>query len=263
MRIKNNFTVGRNKKIKEEGLLSTLNEYSSSKSSSSPSIYEKKEETAKYEQIVDLIEIFGEIQQKVGVKIKEQENRITKIKEESKKERKKADEIIEKLKEQIKKQKEDFDVEIKDSIKNSEEGINEKIALLIKDSNKDIDDKIEKTRISVVQSLALFAAFFTFVAVNVQIFTKVTNLESAMLFSLLLLGCLGLFALIIHVILNLKESKNVGILLVVIFSAFIFLGLKYGGDKELYRNEINNFKVNNSSINTLNNDQASTSPNFK
>jgi len=173
-------------------------------------------------------------------------------------------EVIFKQNKNIENQQKDIKKDIEDSktrIKNQKKFF----AKRIKTSNRKINSKIEDAKTGTTESLALFAAFFTFVAVNVQIFTKVTNLRSAMWFSILLLGCLGFFAVIVHLIILKREYKKISIIigvLLVIFSIFISLGLIFGNEK-LYENEGNNLKVNNSSINTLNNDQASTSPKIK
>jgi len=88
---------------------------------------------------------------------------------------------------------------------------------------KESEKKIQNSQTNVIEALALFAAFFTFVAVNVQIFTKVTDLYSAAWFTLLLLGALGFFAILVDVIIN--QDKKLSIFLSFIFMFFIACAL--------------------------------------
>lgn len=108
---------------------------------------------------------------------------------------------------------------------------------------KELEKEIKKTQTSVIEALALFAAFFTFVAVNVQIFTGVTHLKSAMWFTVLLMGALGFFALIVHIIIR-EEDKYFNfeygkfkiyisrkIIFLIIFLSFVYFAL-YAVDNE-------------------------------
>jgi len=87
--------------------------------------------------------------------------------------------------------------------------IKKELVIQKEENNKlitEFDNKIKSSEKSIIESLALFAAFFTFISVNVQIFTRVKDLKSAMWFTLLLFCCLGLFAWMVHVLIN-KEVK--------------------------------------------------------
>ncbi|MFH1392518.1 MAG: hypothetical protein ABIG90_02455, partial [bacterium] len=111
-----------------------------------------------------------------------------------------------------------------------------------------ITTNIANNQIRNIEALALFAAFFTFVAINVQVFSQVENLRSAMWFSLLLLGCLGFFALLVHVIIN-TITQKAGIWQVIIlagvFAILILIALWRGGDEKLYQSNGNPIKIEN------------------
>lgn len=119
----------------------------------------------------------------------------------------------------------------------------------------EMEKRVKDAQTNVIEALALFAAFFTFVSVNVQIFAGVTNLKSAMWFTILLMGALGFFALIVHIIIK-EEDKYFNIeygkfklyisrkiLFLILFSSFICFAL-YAVDDE----KLNIIKENKESI---------------
>ena len=60
----------------------------------------------------------------------------------------------------------------------------------------DLNKRINDSTTRFVEILALFAAFFTFISINVQIFSKIDNPTKALWFVVAFSGCLGLFSLI-------------------------------------------------------------------
>ena len=108
----------------------------------------------------------------------------------------------------------------------------------------ELDERIENSQTNVIEALALFAAFFTFVAVNVQIFTRVTDLYSASWFTVLLLGALGFFAILVGVII--RKDNKLSILLSFIFMFFIACSLYVTKDVKLNNTENQeNIKIEN------------------
>ena len=100
--------------------------------------------------------------------------------------------INKELQEQIKKIS-DFDKKISDL----EKGFIEKLEQNTNNAENNADTKIKSIETKTLESLALFATLFTFISVNIQIFSKVENLGQAGIFTSLLafalLTFLGLF----------------------------------------------------------------------
>ena len=61
---------------------------------------------------------------------------------------------------------------------------------------------INKQQIRYTETLGIFVALFTFVSINIQIFSRITSLNNAMIFVILLFFCLIGFALFLKQILN-------------------------------------------------------------
>lgn len=117
----------------------------------------------------------------------------------------------------IEKLKTDYEKSLQEQAKKFEQGISkstEKFSGKTKELSKEFqtkfENKVESGKLNIIESLALFAAFFTFVSTSVQIFTKVSNLFSAMCFMILMLGLLGMFTLLIDVIVrnNFPSEKD-------------------------------------------------------
>jgi len=143
---------------------------------------------------------------------------------------------------------------VKGELKKTKVEFNDKIKKTIKETNEELSHKIDDSKLRTIETLGVFVALFTFVAVNVQIFTRVTHLRSAMWFTVLLMGALGLFSLIVHVIIN-EEDKHFNLeygklklyisrkfQLLILFLFFIFIALSIKDE------ELNIVKENKESI---------------
>lgn len=145
--------------------------------------------------------------------------------------------------------------DVKKELQEAKKEFDEKIEETIKETKIELSDKIDDSKLKTIETLGIFVALFTFVSVNVQIFTQVTYLKSAMWFTLLLMGALGFFALIVHIIIkeedkyfNLEYGKfklyiSKKILFLILFSSFICFAL-YAVDDE----KLNIIKENKESI---------------
>jgi len=144
----------------------------------------------------------------------------------------KIDNNINKLEEKLNNTEEQFKEDIKKTKKDTEIKLNNKIEETWKETNQDLSDKIDNSKLKTIETLGIFVALFTFVSVNVQIFTRVTHLKSAMWFTVLLMGSLGFFALIIHIIIN-KEKKYVSLILILSSFFIIFALYAVSNDEKL------------------------------
>ncbi|QHH97524.1 hypothetical protein [Acinetobacter dispersus] len=77
----------------------------------------------------------------------------------------------------------------------------------------DTNSELKETRNSVLGTIALFAAFFTFVSVNVNIFTKAENVTQSLIFMLsfwlCIVGFISLFFLFLNKNINTKIHKTI------------------------------------------------------
>jgi hypothetical protein len=150
----------------------------------------------------------------------------------------------------------------------NEKEFKNEISAAINKKTEDLGKKIESAKVSTIEALALFAAFFTFVSVNVQIFTKVSDLRSAMWFTILLLGSLGIFSLLTNFII---KNHDIGIklvyrkfrleisnkiILLAIAVIFIVTGLYFGKSEKLNGYE----KSNNTDTYNINCDNNVSKP---
>lgn len=72
---------------------------------------------------------------------------------------------------------------------------------------KDLD-KLEGRETRTIETLGVFVALFTFLSINIQIFSTVSDLVSAIIFSTLLGGICAFFLQIFFLILPRKSEKN-------------------------------------------------------
>lgn len=68
------------------------------------------------------------------------------------------------------------------------------------------NEEIQKNRISLIEALSIFVALFTFVSINIQVFTRVSSTVSAGIIVFLLLMCLITWSFITSLIL--RPPKN-------------------------------------------------------
>lgn len=74
--------------------------------------------------------------------------------------------------------------------------------------------------------LGIFVALFTFISVNIQIFSKVSTLNDAMVFVILMFFCLIGFVMFLHVTLN-HENKNNSVINFVILLILLLFAIGY------------------------------------
>lgn len=67
---------------------------------------------------------------------------------------------------------------------------------------KTVEEKIERDKTTAIEVLGIFVALFTFIAVNVQLFSRIADLASAIWFMLLMSGVIIGILLVIEVVLN-------------------------------------------------------------
>lgn len=84
---------------------------------------------------------------------------------------------------------------------------------------------IEQSKLNIIEGLGIFAALFTFISVNINIFTKVEYLSAAIWFMFIMLVCLVVFVFLLHIVLY-KNEKN-GKIWIGIFTLFLILILGY------------------------------------
>ncbi|WP_180050174.1 hypothetical protein [Acinetobacter sp. YH12105] len=91
----------------------------------------------------------------------------------------------------------------------------------VKNKTKDLDkivlkaeDEIKDARNSVFTTIALFAAFFTFISVNVNIFSKASSIEETLIITILMWSCILGFLILFFYFLDKKIQK--------IYSTFIW-----------------------------------------
>lgn len=113
-----------------------------------------------------------------------------------------------------------------------------------KKTAEDVADRIAKDVIEeklprYTEILGVFVALFTFVSIEIQIFSRVTSLSNAVIFTFLIFLCMTGFLFILHAIINLKSEGLKETLTSVPFMGFLiiiavdFLTISY-----LIRNDI-------------------------
>lgn len=104
--------------------------------------------------------------------------------------------VAQQVKVSIETAKEQLSVDIKKEVQES----------LLKEQNE-IKAAVDKTRNTVLASLALFASFFSFLSVNISIFSRINDLSLAAWFMLLMLACLLVFISVFFLFLFASEKK--------------------------------------------------------
>lgn len=109
--------------------------------------------------------------------------------------------------------------------------INTQVTIKTKDLDKIVlkaENEIKDARNSVFTTIALFAAFFTFISVNVNIFSKATSIEETLTITLLMWSCILGFLILFFYFLNEKIKKAyfnfMWLISFIIVAIFIFHG---------------------------------------
>ncbi|MFH1233419.1 MAG: hypothetical protein V1649_02085 [Patescibacteria group bacterium] len=111
------------------------------------------------------------------------------------------------------------------------------IVALIREQVEPIKDDLNDYKVKMIEVLAIFVALFTFISVDIQIFKSDISKLSALGFTLIMLGTLLIFIIILAYIF---DSKNKGTLLtsilitsIVLIAIGIFsIGVEYKGVKK-------------------------------
>ena len=102
---------------------------------------------------------------------------------------------------------------------NIERYVNEQLANL----EDKMDDKIDRKETKTTEILAIFITLFTFISVNVNVFTRVQDLHSAVWFMLLFTMCSLLLLSCLFLVISTK--KNYFIIAILILSMLFLIGL--------------------------------------
>lgn len=95
--------------------------------------------------------------------------------------------------------------------------------------DKLVDNKVNKViedrQIKYTEVLGVFAALFTFISINIQIFSRITSLNNALIFVILQFLCLAGFVILLDIILGNKSFLGYVIIIFasVLIPIFIFL----------------------------------------
>ncbi len=92
---------------------------------------------------------------------------------------------------------------------------------------KSVEEKVEKrvkeTEIRYTEVLGVFVALFTFISINIQIFSRITSLNNALIFVFLMFICLAGFVFLLHAIISKQRALQVIVgLILLIVAIFIF-----------------------------------------
>ncbi len=78
---------------------------------------------------------------------------------------------------------------------------------VVKNEKKELEAKIDDSKLKVIETLGIFVALFTFVSVEFQIFRSFSSWYAGASFSLIILGALTFFVLLIVDLLNKRKQK--------------------------------------------------------
>lgn len=120
------------------------------------------------------------------------------------------------------------ELKLKDLSKESSEGgsvISSQIEKAVSAAKKEIvdefDKKIEERQEKTTEILAIFITLFTFISVNVNIFTRVSDLFSAIWFVILMTACSVILVSILIILVGRDKKENFA----VFFLVLSFVGL--------------------------------------
>ncbi|MFZ2664481.1 MAG: hypothetical protein WAX66_03910 [Patescibacteria group bacterium] len=96
------------------------------------------------------------------------------------------------------------------------------IEKLVKDK---VNEAVEDRQIKYTEVLGVFATLFTFVSINIQIFSRITSLNNALIFVILEFLCLAGFVILLDIILSKKAFLGYIIIIVAALLTTIFIFL--------------------------------------
>lgn len=88
----------------------------------------------------------------------------------------------------------------------------------IKDAKRELETKIDDSKLTIVETLGIFVALFTFVSIEFQIFRSFSSWYAGASLTLIILGALTFFVLLLTTLLNKKRIKDLWY-----FAAFSFI----------------------------------------
>ena len=95
----------------------------------------------------------------------------------------------------------------KQSSKKIEDKLNGELKIQAEKLERRFKRNIEQSRLNIIEVLGIFVALFTFISVNINIFTKVEYLSAAIWFMFIMLVCLVVFVFLLHIVLH-RDEKN-------------------------------------------------------
>lgn len=118
----------------------------------------------------------------------------------------------------------------------------------LKELEQRFETKIENKETKTTEILAIFITLFTFISVNVNIFTKVSDVYTAIWFMLLMTACSILLLSFLFLVIRSKNDWKIwtGLLLSLAFLAlliFITISNKWNPKLNEYKPEISSIKV--------------------
>jgi|SRR3990167_2195458 len=132
-------------------------------------------------------------------------------------------------------------------LKNVRETSAKEAERILDERKRDLESLIQEKQIKHTEILGVFVALFTFVSIEIQIFSRVTSLSNAVIFTYLIFLCMVGFLFMLHLILSLKngtlwQSLASAIfpflgLLFIIFSGYFFISRLIKDDIPLSKQE--------------------------
>jgi hypothetical protein len=111
------------------------------------------------------------------------------------------------------------------------EGLKKEFKEQMEIQSRKFAEDVEKTRIKVTEMIAIFVTLFTFISVNITIFTKVEDLITAIYFMIIMtLCCIILLSTIFLLIdsVSFPLNKIIGLIFVLFFLCFLIFLIQYG-----------------------------------
>src|SRR3989338_3279591 len=103
-------------------------------------------------------------------------------------------------------------ISLEESIKQSKEKLDKleafDVKIYVQEKIKEVEQKIDSSKINVIEALGIFVALFTFIAVNVQVFSKINDLGSAMWFMLVMGGITLTILLSVEILISGRQQHS-------------------------------------------------------
>ncbi|MFA7194076.1 MAG: hypothetical protein WC087_04135 [Candidatus Paceibacterota bacterium] len=106
---------------------------------------------------------------------------------------------------------------------NIEKYVNEKLTKL----EEKMNEKIEKKETKTTEMLAIFITLFTFISVNITIFTKVSDIKRAVFFMILMVLCSATLVSFLFISIN-SDKKNIFQWIALLFSLGLMILILFG-----------------------------------